>query len=435
MSLFDKIDDTVFRSLKREGKGLYVSYGSKPLNSSDPGIPAPSEESNFDSTTYEIQARRDDVIRVTKATITRNPSFWPKQAVLYKKNEGTGGLFKNLSREKLLSAGKEIALGTVSTIAQTGLSEVDRIPFAGRGTRLNPGYKLEVADGEKSQFVDNESLSKVEKFFKFDNRGDGTGFKLSELSLDSLGRKGIKTRDDRTDEEIESKKSTYDASIRLDNRLGYDSNSDFINSLDIQTEPLVDKEKQIIPFEIAVYDPGNIEVQEYLYFRAYLENLSDSFNGTWNSNRYIGRAEELFNYNGFSRDISFGFKMAAHSKDDMYPLYDKLNRLVGSTSPSYSDDQSFMRGIFIKLTIGDYLKRVPGFFTNIGVTWNTAYPWEIGIDENGLKNNTPRVPHILDVSLSFKPVHEFNPSYKQPFISHIPKGDVIVEPLQATGNG
>jgi len=118
----------------------------------------------------------------------------------------------------------------------------------------------------------------------------------------------------------------------------------------------------------------------------------------------------------------------------MSPLYKKLNLLTGTTAPSYSENQSFMRGIFTKLTIGDYIRRLPGFFTSVNLSWDTSYPWEIGIDENGNKNNIPRAPHILDVSLEYQPVHDFNPAYGQYFIdAAVPRGSVTVEPLQFQG--
>ena len=76
-----------------------------------------------------------------------------------------------------------------------------------------------------------------------------------------------------------------------------------------------------------------------------------------------------------------------------------------------------MRGVFTKVTIGDYLKETPGFFTNIDITWNTNYPWEIGLDENYQSIETIKVPHLLDINVQFQPVHDFNPEFKKTFIA------------------
>ena len=75
-----------------------------------------------------------------------------------------------------------------------------------------------------------------------------------------------------------------------------------------------------------------------------------------------------------------------------------------------------MRGVFSKLTVGDYLQQVPGFFNKVSLNWNTAYPWEIGYDENIDENELPRNPTILDVSVGYTPVHNFNPAIGREFI-------------------
>jgi hypothetical protein len=196
---------------------------------------------------------------------------------------------------------------------------------------------------------------------------------------------------------------------------------DSVNIIDVSTEELADTYEDIIPFKIVVYEPGQ-ESPLYLYFRAFLDNLSDNYSGGWNSTNYIGRAEPLYNYTSFNRQIRFGFKIATFSKNELYPLYNKLNTLVGTTAPSYSD--TFMRGVFTKLTIGDWIRDVPGFFQNIGLQWETSYPWEIGrgkptqkIKEGEERSTELVLPHILDVSVDFTPIHNFVPQFKQPFIS------------------
>ena len=179
---------------------------------------------------------------------------------------------------------------------------------------------------------------------------------------------------------------------------------------------LIIKDYDIIPFEFQIFDPAEPTNQKYLYFRAYLEDFSDDYSGEWNSTRYIGRAEDLYNYTGFSRNIGFSFKLAALTKQELIPIYEKLNFLVGATAPSYNTDQSFMRGVYSKVTVGDYLKEVPGFFNRISINWNTVYPWEIGYDENIDENELPRNPTILDISVGYTPVHNFNPALGREFI-------------------
>jgi len=101
--------------------------------------------------------------------------------------------------------------------------------------------------------------------------------------------------------------------------------------------------------------------------------------------------------------MSFAFKAAAFSRKDLEPIYYKLNKLVGGTAPTYGEGGLFMRGTLLKLTIGDYIKEQNGFLSSVSLTWNTDYPWEL---EGNLK-----VPHMLDVSCEFTPIHTFNPEF------------------------
>jgi len=166
--------------------------------------------------------------------------------------------------------------------------------------------------------------------------------------------------------------------------------------------------KDYIKFRIAVVDTENPLNDNVILFRALLDNLADNFNGEWNSFKYNGRAEEFFVYNGFKRTINFGFKIHSQTRWEQKPLWRKLNYLVAQTAPEYKNRR--MRGVFSRLTIGDWMNEIPGFFTSINLSWNTAYPWEIRHDDQGADRDLNEYPHILDVSCQFQPVHNFAPS-------------------------
>jgi len=165
--------------------------------------------------------------------------------------------------------------------------------------------------------------------------------------------------------------------------------------------------EDIIPFEFNTFYPGNTD-GKFLAFRAFLTGFTDNFSGDWAGTKYVGRGEELYNYQGFKRDISFGFKVAAFSKADMQPLYDKLNLLVGSTAPTYRNG-NFMMGTLTKVTIGDYLVQTSGFISSVGLSWDSNIPWE-------METEGERLPHALDVQIAFTPIHDFIPTANSTFI-------------------
>jgi hypothetical protein len=76
----------------------------------------------------------------------------------------------------------------------------------------------------------------------------------------------------------------------------------------------------------------------YVPFRATITGLSDQHSADWETVEYIGRADKLFLYKGFSRDVNFSFTVYANSAKEMLPMWNRINYLVGFTKPSkYTD--------------------------------------------------------------------------------------------------
>ena len=162
----------------------------------------------------------------------------------------------------------------------------------------------------------------------------------------------------------------------------------------------------------------------FIQFRAFLETFSDTFDADWGKTNYIGRAEDFYTYNGFSRQVSIGFKIAAATRSEMLPIYNKINTLASVTAPTYGGTESkFMRGTIARVTVGDYLYNVPGIIDSVDFSWQKEYSWEINaIKPDGEEDTMPVLPHILDCSLNFKPIHDFVPeSGLTTFISNNPK--------------
>ena len=179
--------------------------------------------------------------------------------------------------------------------------------------------------------------------------------------------------------------------------------------------------RDLIRFRMEAVDTDDPTTSDSIIFRAFLENWQDSFNSNWNEYVYNGRGESLYTYGGFKRTINFSFKVAAQSRHEMKPIYRKLNFLVSNLAPDYTGDGNLrMRSPFMRLTIGSNMDRIPGFFNNVNIQWNTNYPYEIAMDspEGGKDSAMLVLPHVLDVSCGFTPIHNFLPqkSIHSPFI-------------------
>ena len=190
---------------------------------------------------------------------------------------------------------------------------------------------------------------------------------------------------------------------------------DKINALDIfrnekNKDTFGQQGRDLIKFRIEALDGGAPTKSDVMIFRANLEEFQDDYTAEWSDYQYNGRAEKFYTYGGFDRSIAFSFKIAAQSRHEMMPIYRKLNYLVSQTAPEYANSR--MRAPYCRLTIGNMIDRTPGFFTQIGLSWSTEYPWEITINEPEGGEDADgilQLPHILDVKCSYKPVHLFAP--------------------------
>lgn len=190
-------------------------------------------------------------------------------------------------------------------------------------------------------------------------------------------------------------------------------------------------DKDLIKFFFEIINPRVVDKDndirsKFLFFRAYVNDLGDNFKGEWQPYKYVGRAENFYKYTGFSRDVSLSFTIYAHSRAEMIPIYTKLNRLVGVTAPTYNDN-GYMLGNFIKLTVGDYFNSVPGIINSIDLKPSFEAGWDINRDTEGnlfdstnKTLNVGQVPRMIDVSMTFTPIHTFAPRYGSTFINNTP---------------
>jgi hypothetical protein len=192
-------------------------------------------------------------------------------------------------------------------------------------------------------------------------------------------------------------------------------------------------------FEIINNDTTDSLQNWFLFFRAYINNIGDNFKADWQSYKYVGNAETFYKYSGFSRDVSLSFTIYAHSRAEMNSIYEKLNNLVGTTTPNYSN-AGLMRGNLIGLTIGDYLDGVPGIIQNIGFKPNFETGWDINRTVEGKylppedNDFVGQLPRSIDVDLSFTPIQTFTPSIGKVFIGNANNKKIYLNGNTKIGN-
>ena len=181
-----------------------------------------------------------------------------------------------------------------------------------------------------------------------------------------------------------------------------------------------DAVNDFVKFRFAVINPDNPKKKTFVHFPAFFDGaITDNMGASWGSFKYLGRGEEFFNYEGFTRDVGFSFQVVAQSKPELSIMYQKLNYLQSTLAPNFSEN-GFMRGNIHQVTIGGYFFEQPGVITSLNFTMPTESPWEIGIPSSNqstssVGGNTYRDPavkeltHIINVSVQFKPIQRFLP--------------------------
>jgi hypothetical protein len=166
--------------------------------------------------------------------------------------------------------------------------------------------------------------------------------------------------------------------------------------------------RDLIKFRIeAVNNDNPTGPSAWMIFRAYLKDITDTPNPTWNTVNYVGRGEPFYIYKGFERNISFTLQVAAMSEEELKPMWQKLNYLYSNTMPDYRNN--VMRAPYMKLTLGDYMFRQPGIIKNLTYTIGNDSPWEIAINEPEVGSNLYELPHVMTIQMTFAPIHDFLP--------------------------
>ena len=133
---------------------------------------------------------------------------------------------------------------------------------------------------------------------------------------------------------------------------------------------------------------------KYLIFRAILEGISDSITPEYGEERYIGRPDKVYIYQGADRNISFSFSIYPKTKQELPVLMEKLNYLVGLCYPSYTAESERMKSPIMELTIGDMFTNASGILMGLTVSVEDTTTWEI---DEGLQ-----FPHFIKAQCEFR---------------------------------
>ena len=144
---------------------------------------------------------------------------------------------------------------------------------------------------------------------------------------------------------------------------------------------------------------------DVMVFRALITSLTDTHNPQWNAQQMIGRADPNYHYSAYSRELSLDFTVYASDRDEMKPIWQKLNMLAGYTTPSYREVAP--KAPWMRITIGDLFVQQPAIINSLSYTLHDSdTTWEINIEQDPWMN---QLPHKISVSIGFNLITDYLP--------------------------
>jgi hypothetical protein len=157
------------------------------------------------------------------------------------------------------------------------------------------------------------------------------------------------------------------------------------------------------------------ETDDVIVFRATIGSITDTFNPQWTPVQMIGRADPNYHYSSYSRDLSMDFTVYATDRDELKPIYRKLNALAGYTTPDYSSNTIGLKGPWMRITVGDLYNQMPVIISSLSYTLgDTETAWEINIEDD---EAMMQVPLMVKVSIGFNVIADWLPQKGGQFYS------------------
>mgnify|MGYP003109703402 CR=1 FL=1 len=252
-------------------------------------------------------------------------------------------------------------------------------------------------------------------------RNDFTAKTVASTQWDTTTEKWIKTKEalalvnafrgDKVNV-IDFKKSTYGDAYRWLGKLESDQ-GDFRKKIgkvlgSVLNDPGVTQDYIKFFFtgpNIGFGDTDSID--DIITFRAVITNLFDSYNPGYTPVQMIGRADPNYHYTQFSRDMNLDFDIHANDRDELKPIWRKLNALAGYTAPTYDKETIALIAPYMRITIGDILVQQPILIQSLTLTLaDSDTTWDINIEGD---NTRMQVSNKISVSMGFTIITDYLP--------------------------
>lgn len=167
--------------------------------------------------------------------------------------------------------------------------------------------------------------------------------------------------------------------------------------------------KDLIEFYFSDGRADDGDVGNLLVFRAYITTFNDSIAPDWLEIPMLGRVDPTRIQTGWLRNVDLDFRVVANSKEELRPMWRKINYLASYTAPQYYGASRY-QGSIMRLTVGNIFQRTPCIINSYNLSFDNEYPWEVGNDPDNA--DLLQVPKYVDMSLSLTMIMDYRPEFK-----------------------
>jgi len=188
----------------------------------------------------------------------------------------------------------------------------------------------------------------------------------------------------------------------------------------------------------------HVPSQRSVFFKAYITSFNEAYSSDWSSESVYGRADPIYMFKNTIRKITLAIKIPASSQSEAYENLGKVQSLVQFLYPNYTDVQNaatISQSPLVRLKVMNLLKNTnesfsPGNYKSpasarraaaeadelsdysrmqtwasgdglLGIIENIAVNHNLESDDGAfVSGEGTLLPKLLDINLSFAPIHE-----------------------------
>ncbi len=298
------------------------------------------------------------------------------------------GLTKEYGVDNTSAALEGLEGGLPIGTSNTGFSINDTFTAGGTGGKKTIGNMLKSgAISVANNIPGLSALVPLEKSYKGDEVTLQDIVSGDNIDIDYIAEVNKTTGNQKIKGQFKANKNVLAANIT---QVGF-------NDLSI---PSPAKEENGLPFYFK-----DLRDKSYIFFRAYIEGLTENITPSYSTTNYIGRSEPVYIYERAEREISMTLKLVAQTKQELEMMYKKMDRLSSLCYPEYMDDTygSRMKPPLTMLRYGELYghtnNELMGFIKSLSYTVEQTSPYETD-------PGTGRVPKHIMATIGYQVIHK-----------------------------